>query len=83
LEQFRVIGNVWKGCIMMTVEEPLVTYIEGYEPFDLLRLSKDAFYDVVKEKFPTFEIIEMTLSFLIIGEEVVIRAELIEYREAL
>lgn len=66
---------------MMTVEEPLVKYIEGYEPFDLLRLSKDAFYDVVQDKFPMFEIIDMKLSFVIIGEEVLIRVELIKYKE--
>jgi len=62
-------------------KELLVTVIEGYEPFDLLRLSKDAFFDVVKQDFPNIEIIDMKLSFEMKGEEVVIRAEIVEYKE--
>ena len=62
-------------------KELLVTVIDGYEPFDLLRLSKDAFFDVVKQDFPNIEIIDMKLSFEMKGEEVVIRAEIVEYKE--
>lgn len=59
----------------------LETVIEGYEPSDLLRLSKDAFYDVVNQYFLNIEIIEMKLSFEIVNEEVVIKAKIIEYKE--
>ena len=55
--------------------------IEGYEPFDLLRLSKDAFYDVVKQHFPNIEIIEMKLSFIVVNGEVAIKAKIIDYKE--
>jgi len=64
---------------------PLWTIIEGYEPFDLLRISKDAFYEVVQEKFQDIEIKEMQLHFITVeGEderEVLIEAKIIEYRE--
>jgi hypothetical protein len=49
--------------------------------YRLLRLSKDAFYDVVNQYFLNIEIIEMKLSFEIVNEEVVIKAKIIEYKE--
>jgi hypothetical protein len=63
------------------LDKNLETVIEGYEPSDLLRLSKDAFYDVVNQYFLNIEIIEMKLSFEIVNEEVVIKAKIIEYKE--
>ena len=60
----------------------LVTKIKGYEPFDLLRLSKDAFYDVVAEKFPKIDISDMKLSFVLVNSEISIRAEITDYEEA-
>ena len=60
----------------------LVTIIKGYEPFDLLRLSKDAFYDVVAEKFPNIDISDMKLSFVLVDDEISIRAEVTDYEEA-
>ena len=60
----------------------LVTIIKGYEPFDLLRLSKDAFYDVVSEKFPNIDISDMKLSFVLDDDEISIRAEVTDYEEA-
>ena len=63
------------------LDENLEAVIEGYEPSDLLRLSKDAFYDVVNQYFLNIEIIEMKLSFEIVNEEVVIKAKIIEYKE--
>ena len=60
----------------------LVTIIKGYEPFDLLRLSKDAFYDVVAEKFPNIDISDMKLSFVLDDDEIFIRAEVTDYEEA-
>jgi len=60
----------------------LVTKIKGYEPFDLLRLSKDAFYDVVAEKLPNIIISEMKLSFVFVDGEIAIKAEIIDYEEA-
>lgn len=64
---------------------PLWTIIEGYEPFDLLRISKDAFYEVVQEKFQDIEIKEMQLHFITVEDEdeceVLIEAKIIEYRE--
>lgn len=64
---------------------PLWTIIEGYEPFDLLRISKDAFYKVVQEKFQDIEIKEMQLHFITVEDEdeceVLIEAKIIEYRE--
>ncbi len=59
----------------------LVTIIKGYEPFDLLRLSKDAFYDIVSEKFPNIDISDMKLSF-VLDDEIFIRAEITEYKRA-
>ncbi len=60
----------------------LVTIIKGYEPFDLLRLSKDAFYDVVAEKFPNIDISDMKLLFVLDDDEISIRAEVTDYKEA-
>jgi len=60
----------------------LVTIIKGYKPFDLLRLSKDAFYDVVAEKFPKIDISDMKLSFVLVNSEISIRAEITDYEEA-
>jgi len=59
----------------------LYTIIDGYEPFDLLRLSKDAFYEIVAEAFPTIEVIDMRLFFIIVEDEVLIEAEVFEYKE--
>ena len=59
----------------------LVTTIEGYEPFDLLRLSKDAFYDVVAQEFPKLSILDINLSFIVIEGECLIRAEITDYKE--
>jgi len=62
---------------------PLWTIIEGYEPFDLLRLSQEDFYAVVEEKFQGIEIQKMELYFITVeheGEhEVLIEAEIIDY----
>ena len=60
----------------------LVTIIKGYEPFDLLRLSKDAFYDVVAEKFPNIDRFDMKLLFVLVDGEISIRAEVTEYKRA-
>ena len=57
----------------------LVTIIKGYEPFDLLRLSKDAFYDVVAEMFSKIDISDMKLSFVIVDGEISIRIEITDY----
>ena len=59
----------------------LYTIIDGYEPFDLLRLSKDAFYGVVSEKFQNIEVVNMRLFFIIVEDEVLIEAEVFEYKE--
>jgi len=59
----------------------LYTIIDGYEPFDLLRLSKDAFYDVVAEKFQNIEVLSMRLYFITVEDEVLIEAEVFEYKE--
>ncbi len=62
-------------------KKPLEKIIEGYEPFDLLRLSKDAFYNGVNQYFPNIEITEMKLSFIVVNGEVAIKAKIIEYKE--
>ena len=59
----------------------LYTILDGYEPFDLLRLSKDAFYEIVAEAFPTIEVINMRLFFITVEDEVLIEAEVFEYEE--
>lgn len=64
---------------------PLYTIIEGYEPFDLLRLSKEAFYEVVQQKFQDIEVKEMKLYFITVEDEdereVLIEAEIIDYHK--
>jgi hypothetical protein len=47
----------------------------------ILRLSKDAFYEIVAEAFPTIEVIDMRLFFIIVEDEVLIEAEVFEYKE--
>ena len=59
----------------------LYTIIEGYEPFDLLRLSKDAFYEIVAAQFPNIEVLDMHLCFISVEDEVLIEVEVFEYRE--
>jgi len=59
----------------------LYTIIDGYEPFDLLRLSKEAFYDVVAQHFPNIEVIEMRLCFISVEDEVLIEVEVFDYKE--
>jgi len=59
----------------------LYTIIDGYEPFDLLRLSKDAFYEIVAAQFPNIEVLDMRLCFISVEDEVLIEAEVFEYRE--
>ncbi len=59
----------------------LYTILDGYEPFDLLRLSKDAFYEVVAEKFLNIEVLDMRLCFINVEDEVLIEAEVFEYKE--
>jgi len=59
----------------------LYTIIDGYEPFDLLRLSKDAFYEIVSERFLNIEVINMRLFFITVEDEVLIEAEVFEYKE--
>jgi len=59
----------------------LYTIIDGYEPFDLLRLSKDAFYEIVAAQFPNIEVLDMHLCFISVEDEVLIEVEVFEYRE--
>ena len=59
----------------------LYTILDGYEPFDLLRLSRDAFYEVVSAKFQNIEVISMRLYFITVEDEVLIEAEIFEYKE--
>ena len=59
----------------------LYTILDGYEPFDLLRLSKDAFYELVAEKFLNIEVLDMRLCFINVEDEVLIEAEVFEYKE--
>ena len=47
----------------------------------LLRLSKDAFYDVVAQQFPNIEVIEMRLFFISVEDEVLIEVEVFDYKE--
>jgi hypothetical protein len=55
--------------------------IEGFEPFDLLHYSKDAFYEVVAQYFPHLTISEMELKFIVVEGEVAIKAKVIEYKK--
>jgi len=59
----------------------LETTVRGYEPFDLLRLSKDDFYNIVNQDFPNLEIIDMSLSFKKVDKEVVIKAKIIDFKK--
>ena len=59
----------------------LYTIIDGYEPFDLLRLSKDAFYEIAAAQFPNIEVIDMRLCFFSVEDEVLIEVEVFEYKE--
>ena len=65
----------------MRAREELIKVLEGVEPFDLLRYSKDAFYDIVGQYFPNLTITKMELDFLVIEGEVMIEAKIIEYEE--
>jgi hypothetical protein len=65
----------------MKSNEAFVKVLEGFEPFDLLRYSKDAFYDIVGQYFPNLTITKMELDFLVIEGEVMIEAKIIEYEE--
>jgi len=47
----------------------------------LLRLSKEAFYDVVAQQFPNIEVIEMRLCFISVEDEVLIEVEVFDYKE--
>jgi len=59
----------------------LETIVRGYEPLDLLRLSKDDFYNIVNQDFPNLEIIDMSLSFKKVDKEVVIKAKIINFKK--
>ena len=47
----------------------------------LLRLSKDAFYDVVAAEFPNIEVLDMRLCFISVEDEVLIEVEVFDYKE--
>jgi hypothetical protein len=59
----------------------LYTILDGYEPFDLLRLSKDAFYEIAAAQFPNIEVLDMRLCFISVEDEVLIEVEVFEDRE--
>ena len=61
--------------------EVLSKVIEGLEPFDLLRYSKDAFYEVIAQYFPHLIISDMELEFILFEGEVAIKAKVIEYKK--
>jgi len=63
------------------INRDLEVIIEGYEPFDLLRLSKEAFYSVANQYFSNIEILDMKLSFIVVGGEIAIKARIIDYKE--
>ena len=65
----------------MRAREELIKVLEGVEPFDLLRYSKDAFYDIVGQYFPNLTITKMELDFIVIEGEVMIEAKIIEYEK--
>ena len=65
----------------MQNNEVLVKVLEGFNPFDLLRYSKDAFYDIVGQYFPDFTILNMELNFVVVEGEVMIEAKIVEYKE--
>jgi len=47
----------------------------------ILRLSRDAFYEIVSEKFLNIEVVSMRLYFITVEDEVLIEAEVFEYKE--
>jgi hypothetical protein len=59
----------------------LYSILDGYEPFDLLRLSKDAFYEIAAAQFPNIEVLDMRLCFISVEDEVLIEVEVFDYRE--
>lgn len=63
------------------MKEQLSLIVEGFEPFDLLRLSKDAFYEVVNQEFPNIEILDMDLSFELVNSNVAIKAVITDYKK--
>jgi len=63
----------------MKNNEVLIKVLEGFEPFDLLRCSKDAFYEVVGQYFPNLTILNMELDFVMVEGEVMIEVKIIEY----
>ena len=66
---------------MMSSKEVLFKVLEGFEPHDLLRYSKDAFYDIVGQYFPNITILNMELNFVVVDGEVMIEAKIIEYKK--
>jgi len=66
----------------MKNNEVLIKVLEGFEPHDLLRYSKDAFYDIVGQYFPNLVISKMKLDFVVFEGEVMIEAKIIEYEES-
>ena len=63
------------------IKEALIMIIEGYEPFDLLCISRDAFYDVVAQYFPKIIILEMELSFIVLDDKSAISVKITDYKE--
>ena len=60
--------------------------IEGFCPFDLLRLDRDAFYDVVNDKFNKennidAEVTDMELCNKATKDGIVIEATVISFKE--
>ena len=49
----------------------------------LLRLSKDAFYEIAAAQFPNIEVLDMRLCFISVEDEVLIEVEVFDYREEL
>ena len=66
----------------MKNNEVLIKVLKGFEPHDLLRYSKDAFYDIVGQYFPNLTILNMELNFVVVEGEVMIEAKIIEYEES-
>jgi hypothetical protein len=55
--------------------------ISSFHSRHLLRLSKEAFYDIVAAQFPSIEVIDMRLCFISVEDEVLIEVEVFEYKE--
>jgi len=47
----------------------------------ILRLSKDAFYEIVAAQFPNIEVLDMRLCFISVEDEVLIEVEVFDYRK--